>query len=138
MKETSQKRFRNPLESLLGSAFQRARLGGFIRESIRQAVQAVDIFGPSDLNERNLLGVAWLKSHRGPCGNIQPHPKSSLTVESKRAIHFEEMEMGPYLNRAVSSVGDFQFGFTAAFVGDHVARCQLIFTGDHWAPPSIE
>ncbi len=75
----------------------------------------------ADFHQSNFLGIAGLKAHGGSGGNIQPHAESGGAIESQRAIHFEEMEMRADLDGAVAGVGDFQFDFAAAVVGDHVA-----------------
>src|SRR5579864_6560635 len=127
---------RGPLKTVFRGAFQRGRLGGFVGEAVRQAVESIHAFGAADFDERHFLCLTGLESRRRAGGNIQPHAKGGGPVKMQCAVHFKKMKMRADLDGAVARISDFKFYFPAAFIGDHRAFGQQIFARNHLTPPS--
>src|SRR3984893_15144387 len=106
------------LKALLCSPLQSLRLGRCVRRTVRQAIQAVNRGGTSDLNEQHRLGIARLEAHRGSRRNIQAHSVCRRAIESQGAIYLKKMKMRTDLNGPIARIGDFQFDFPAPFIGN--------------------
>jgi len=59
--------------------------------------------------------LAWLEANCTTAWNVEAEAKRGLSVECQGTVDLEEMVMSPDLNRAITSICDFDvLGFTAS------------------------
>ena len=56
--------------------------------------------------DREPAPLTRFEPNRGPGGDVESLPVRLLAVEPERRVHFEEVEMGPYLDGSIAGVFD--------------------------------
>src|SRR5260370_9721030 len=74
-------------------------------------------------NQPHVTGLAWLKAHGRSRGNVQPIPKSGISIKGESRVGLGEMIMTPNLDRSVACVCDFKRRCGSILIQNTLASC---------------
>src|SRR5579862_9462179 len=80
----------------------------------------------------NLLLLAWLKSDRSTCRDVQAHATSGCSIELERIVDFEKVIVTAHLYRPVTSVANHEFSGRPTHIGLNGRGFKEVFSWFHW------